>query len=139
GHVRLWLFRSQDAGQYRSSAARYLGGRLDRCAHRTFARDDANVFSVGVNLIAFQFRVFARGRKHDRLAAVGDLVGKLVSLFHGIAEEVMQHEYYKLIRMVVVVPEDDMIRRLPLWLPLGLCFFLRDRRHSYFGRGALLL
>jgi hypothetical protein len=40
-------------------------------------------------------------------------LGELVAFFHGIAEKLHEHRDHVVVGMVVVVPEDDIIARLP--------------------------
>ena len=61
--------------------------------------------------------------KHDDLALRIDRLGHLVALFLRVAKELAEHPLDVFERMVVAIPQDDVVpRNLPL-LALGLRFF----------------
>ena len=77
---------------------------------------DQRILAEGVDLVALQLGVLAGGGEHDRPAAGVDFLGDLKALFHRVAEQLLHHGDHVLERVVVVVPEDDVVARLPLGL-----------------------
>ena len=64
-----------------------------------------------------RFGVLERGGQADGLALRIDLFGDLKALFPRMAEQLLHHFDDIVIRMVVVVPQDDVVTRLPAGRP----------------------
>ena len=76
------------------------------------------ITAVGVNLVAFQFRVFL-GRGQHRGTALGiDCLGQPMALGLRMPKQLAEHLFDVVVRMVVTIPQDHMIPRYPLRLAL---------------------
>jgi len=64
-------------------------------------------------LVALQFGMLLGRRQHDRATGAIDLLRQLEAAFVRMAEELLQHRHHVLVGMIVVVPEDHVIPRLP--------------------------
>src|SRR4029077_3359096 len=104
---------------YRAEPETSLGHRLDAGGHRTFTRVQVRVFAVGVDLIALQLRVLAGCGEHNGTAAAVDFHSNLKSLLDRVTKKLLHHGHDVLGRVLLVVPQDDVVARLPLGL-LGL-------------------
>jgi hypothetical protein len=96
-----------------------LGHRLDRGGHRTLAALNLRVLAKGMDLVAFQFGVLAGGREHDSSPPIVDFISDLKALFHRMPEKLLDHRDYILERVVLIVPQNDVVARLPF----GFLFF----------------
>ena len=119
------------------------GFGFDRGGHRTFATGDQRIFPEGMNLVAFQFRMFASGGEADGFSLLVDFVSDLVPLFGSVAEQLPHHADHVLIRVLIVVPEHHVVAGLPfgllvrLFFGRGLCsrFWRGDGRLALHGNG----
>jgi len=65
-----------------------------------------------MNLITLQFRMLHRRGENDGTPLFVDFISQLKALFNWVAEEVLQHRDDVSVGMVVIVEQDDVIRRL---------------------------
>src|SRR5690606_21177467 len=88
------------------------------------------------NLLHLQLGMFARGGQANGAACAIDAASDLEAGFERMAEELLHHDHHVLIRVIVVVPEDDMVARLPLGFFLGgLALFFDGTLVDVGGRG----
>ncbi len=87
---------------------------LDGGGHGAFAAGDEVVFAEGVNLVALELSMFSGSGEDDDVALGVDFGGDLHALFNGMAEELLHHIDDVVVGVVVVVPEDDVVRGLSL-------------------------
>ena len=85
---------------------------LDRRRHRSLAPANQRVLSVGVNLVSLQFRMLTCRGQADRSPARIDLLGNLEASLGRVAEQLLHHANHVFVRMVIVIPKDDVISRL---------------------------
>jgi hypothetical protein len=102
---------------FRSSPS---GSRLDARGHGSLAAFQERIGAERVDLVALELGPFLRGGVDDDAALRVHFHRDLISLFDGVAEETLHHVDDVVERMVVVVMEDDVIRRQPLRLVLAL-------------------
>ena len=99
-------------GMSRGMAAR-SALRFDRRGHRAFRAGDETIGAEGVDLVPLQLGVLHGGREHDDSALVVDLLGELPAPLRRMPEELAEHDDHVLVGVIVVVPENDVIPRLP--------------------------
>lgn len=113
---------------------------LNTCAHRTGAVGDQIIFPKGVNLISLQFRVLARGGQHDDPALGIDFDGQLHASLPIVPEQCFEHHDHIFMRVIVVVPQYDVVPRLLFRLVPAIFFLLLGLifRRSFDGNSKLL-
>lgn len=72
---------------------------------------NAPVSPIGMDLLLFEFCSLSRGGVDNHATRGIDLDGHLKSALFGVAEEFHEHFDDVFIRMVVVVPQNDMVPR----------------------------
>ena len=92
--------------------------RFDRGRHRPLALSDHDVLAKRMNLVSLQFCVFHRGRQADDLAVTVHLGCQFVPLLHGVAEKGLQHPDHVLVGVMFIIPENNVVSRLLLNLPV---------------------
>lgn len=70
--------------------------------------------------------MFARRRQTDDFPVGVHVPGELVTLFDGKAEQFLEHPDHIFVRVIVVIPQHDMITGLAFWLfsSISLLLFL---------------
>ena len=106
--------------------------RFDRGRHRPLALSDHDVLAKRMNLVSLQFRMFHRGRQADDLAVTVHLGCQFVPLLHGVAEKGLQHPDHVLVGVMFVIPENNVVSRLLLNLPVLFYNRLRLLENSTF-------
>ena len=106
---------------------------LDRCQHGAFAVADELVGTVGENLVAFQFGQFEVRRVNNGTALQVDRHGDFFALLLRMAEQVAHHENDVLKRVIVIVPQHNVIRRQVFRLALVATFSLAFRFFNGYG------
>jgi hypothetical protein len=92
--------------------------------HRASAAADFGILAVGMYLIALQLGMLSGRRQHNGFATVIDFFGDLEALYHGVAKKLLQHGDDVFERMILVVPQNDIVSRLPLGFLLLPYLFL---------------
>lgn len=75
-----------------------------------------------MDLIAFQFGVFHRGRQADRPTTGVNFLGNLKSCLDGMTKHLFHHQHNIVIAMIGVIPQDHVVTRLFLRLAFRLLF-----------------
>ncbi len=66
-----------------------------------------------MNLVSLQFGMLEGRREHDHAPLVIDLLGELPAPLRRMPKELAEHDDHVLVGVIVVVPEDDVVSRLP--------------------------
>ena len=101
--------------------------RFDRAPHRTLARFQM-AFAVGVNLVSLQFGMFLGRGQHYGSAVLVNTLGDLTALLLLVPKQFAEHSFDVFERMIIAVPQQNIVARLPASFSLHLPFFLRHYR-----------
>ena len=129
-------------GGEKATGGLFVVGGFDDGGHASGAAFDLFVFSVGVDLVSFEFGAFFRCGIDDDAAGGIDLASHEVGSLPGVAEELAEHSDDVVIGMVVVIEEDDVPHGVPFWDFLGFgpggirgcdggCFFSSHGRTAF--------
>ena len=129
GHKDETLARGDEPGPACAAGmrGRRLAFRLDRAAHRAFAAGDEPIAAEGVDLVAFEFRMFHRGRQTNGTARSIDFPRQFIALFRRMTEEILHHPNDIVVRMIVIIPQDDVVPGLLLGPLVATSLGLLDR------------
>ena len=106
--------RGRARASTQASASRACLG-LNGCAHRAPRPGDELVGTKGMNLVSLEFSVLLSRGQHHNPALEINLLRQQVARFGRMTKELPEHADHILIRVIVVVPENDMVTRLSLW------------------------
>ena len=88
--------------------------RLNRGGHGSLATGDQKVLAKRVDLLDFQFRMFARSGQADTSTIRINFVGDFEALIERMAKQLPHHQDDVFVRMVIVVPQNDVVSGLSL-------------------------
>lgn len=107
-----------EASKKTQTGALLAGNGLDRCFHGSVTAFDQSIGSEGLDLVSFQFGVLSGCSQADGTSGRIDGTSDRIRHRSGITKQLPHHQLDIVVRMIVVIPQNDVV--LGLSFSIGL-------------------